>query len=535
MAAREVLDLTDVAAADPARTGGKAAALSRSLAAGLPALPGFVLTTGESAEDELDEELSEHWRRLTDDGRRSVVVRSSGVAEDAVNASLAGQFRTELDVRGEPAFLAAVRVVLDSAGPLRPEMAVLVQPYARATVGGIAFAIDPASGKRRLTVAATRGGPDRLVSGEVTGAFFHLTRGGRARSGDLEATTAAELAEAGPTAARCRQLARLVRATGRLFGGPQDVEWAVVDDRLVLFQSRPVTTGTGSRGRLLGPGPVAETFPEPLAPLEVDLWVDPLREALTEAVVLAGTATRSRAESTPIVDVVDGWVVADLALLDAGPTSQVRTLLNPLVGFRKLRTSWRVGRLRPALPGLARDTLVATDALLADVPALDALADRDLLALLDHTRQALTAVHGYEVLSGMLLRDTGTGGSALQGAVQLAPAARAEGLDDEEVVAREPGVLALTPPTICPSVRLPADLVSRPPGPGAEEQVPTGHPERTDTAVDPVVLLREALRLRARWLQELGARAASELGHRLAARGILTDWAEIRTCRLSDL
>src|SRR4051794_29965925 len=477
MAAREVLDLTDVAAADPARTGGKAAALSRSLAAGLPALPGFVLTTGESAEDELDEELSEHWRRLTDDGRRSVVVRSSGVAEDAVNASLAGQFRTELDVRGEPAFLAAVRVVLDSAGPLRLEMAVLVQPYARAEVGGIAFAVDPASGKRRLTVAAAPGGPDRLVSGEVTGAFFHLTRTGRPRRGDLDEAAAAELAEAGLTAARCRRLARLVRAAGRLFGGPQDVEWAVVDDRLVLFQSRPVTTGTGSRGPLLGSGPVAETFPEPLAPLEVDLWVDPLREALSEAVVLAGTATRSRAESTPIVDVVDGWVVADLALLDVATTSQIRTLLNPFAGFRKLRTSWRVGRLRPALPGLARDTLAATDALLAEVPALDALADRDLLALLDHSRRALTAVHGYEVLSGMLLRDTGTGGSALQGAVRLARAARAEGLDDEEVVAREPGVLALTPPTICPSVRLPADLAGGPLDPG--ETGPAGHPRPT--------------------------------------------------------
>src|SRR4051812_36662369 len=108
MAAREVLDLTDSGAADPARTGGKAAALSRSLAAGLPALPGFVLTTGSDEdgldEDGLDEALSQHWRRVTDDGRHSLVVRSSGVAEDAANASLAGQFRTELDVRGESAF-----------------------------------------------------------------------------------------------------------------------------------------------------------------------------------------------------------------------------------------------------------------------------------------------------------------------------------------------------------------------------------------------------------------------------------------------
>src|SRR4051812_12388972 len=200
MVAREVLDLTDTRAADPYRTGGKAAALSRSLAAGLPALSGFVLTTGKGAEDGVDEALSEHWRRLSGDGGQSLVVRSSGVAEDAASASLAGQFRTELDLRGEAAFLEAVHAVLDSAGPLRDEMAVLVQPFASASVGGIAFAVDPASGKRRLTVAATVGGPDRLVSGEVTGAFFHLGRTGRPRAGDLDEQSWDELAGAGLTA-----------------------------------------------------------------------------------------------------------------------------------------------------------------------------------------------------------------------------------------------------------------------------------------------------------------------------------------------
>ena len=88
-----------------------------------------------------------------------------------------------------------------------------------------------------------------------------------------------------------RRLVALSTAVARVFGGPQDVEWAVgTDGQLWLLQSRPVTTeirGVPS-GPSTAPGPVAETFPEPLAELEHDLWVPPLREAVREAVLLAG-------------------------------------------------------------------------------------------------------------------------------------------------------------------------------------------------------------------------------------------------------
>ena len=53
----------------------------------------------------------------------------------------------------------------------------------------------------------------------------------------------------------------------------------------------PPRSGACPRGPVYGPGPVAETFPEPLTELERDLWVPPLREAVREAVLLAGAAT----------------------------------------------------------------------------------------------------------------------------------------------------------------------------------------------------------------------------------------------------
>ncbi|MBL7518539.1 pyruvate, phosphate dikinase, partial [Frankia sp. CNm7] len=47
--------------------------------------------------------------------------------------------------------------------------------------------------------------------------------------------------------------------------------------------------------------------------------------------------------------------------------------------------------------------------------------------------------------------------------------------------------------------------------------------------------LREALRLRARWLHELTARIAMELGRRLTARGLLDDPAAVTGLRLDEL
>ncbi|HEX2117776.1 MAG TPA: PEP-utilizing enzyme [Acidimicrobiales bacterium] len=52
---------------------------------------------------------------------------------------------------------------------------------------------------------------------------------------------------------------------------------------------------------------------------------------------------------------------------------------------------------------------------------------------------------------------------------------------------------------------------------------------------DRAAVLREALRLRARWLQELTSRAAWELGERLARRGVVTGAEAVRGLRLDEL
>src|SRR5690606_34571487 len=100
---------------------------------------------------------------------------------------------------------------------------------------------------------------------------------------------------------------------------------------------------------------VAETFPAPLAPLEADLWVPPLEEALRHALVLAGVATAEHLGDSPLVITVDGVVAVDLDATGEAVRPGLAGRLDPRPQVRRLLSAWRIGRLRAALPGLAED------------------------------------------------------------------------------------------------------------------------------------------------------------------------------------
>jgi len=206
--------------------------------------------------------------------------------------------------------------------------------------GGVLFGVDPVSGRTdRRVASAVEGGPEPLVSGEVQGSQYLLEANGKIL--DFTRADGPEL-----PARDLRRLAALSSDAARVFGTPQDVEWAIATDgRLWLLQSRPMTTEIRGvpQGPVYGPGPVAETFPEALAELEHDLWVPPLRDA----VVLAGMATRKEVDASEIVVSVAGHGAIDLRL--AGEITPKRRLSEKLVprhAVRRLRGAWQVGRLR---------------------------------------------------------------------------------------------------------------------------------------------------------------------------------------------
>jgi pyruvate,water dikinase len=523
----EVVSLDDITAR-ASGLGAKASNLAVARAAGLPVVDGFVippaLASAMAATDDRTQlaqfdDVRAAWASLSRNGSDPVVVRSSSVAEDTTASSQAGVFESVVDVRGWDHFLDAVRAVAGSAtrahgAAAHLPLAVLVQRHVDPARSGVLFTADPVTGRTdHVLVAIVEGGPQGLVSGIESGTRLVLDRHGRIAEGPRERSPL-------PRPER-RALVQLAKRAEALFGGPQDIEWAFRGDgQPVLLQSRPVTVvGPTASGPVFGPGPVAETFPDPLQPLEQDLWIDPLRAALRISLELTGGASRRALDRSPLVVVIDGRPAIDLDLLE-GQHARRRglALLDPRPPARHLRVAWQVGRLRAGLPGLVADVVGAIDRDLAAVPALGSLSDEALLQLLDRARVALRAAHGYELLAGTLTVDDG--GTGADHALARLDAGRRAERSDPEIIAADPVVLSLVPPSIAGRTRLPA-------GSDGFAVLPAGDLGTLGP--------RESLRLRIRWLHELTARAAFALGERLTAAGILVRPAAVAGLTLESL
>jgi len=200
--------------------------------------------------ENLCEQLAAAYRRL---GAGTVAVRSSATAEDLPGHSFAGQYETILGVTSWEGCLDAIKACWASLWTERAyeyrsrngidhqqvEMAVIVQRQIDANVAGVAFTLDPVTGSpSRIVIESCFGLGDALVSGRVQPDRIVL------RKKNLELlrhSTAGNEANASLGLKIARKLARCVRKLEKRFGGPQDVEWAVLDGRIWFLQARPIT------------------------------------------------------------------------------------------------------------------------------------------------------------------------------------------------------------------------------------------------------------------------------------------------------
>lgn len=528
-----VLGLGDKRALDPEIAGAKAANLARALQGGFTVLDGFVVTVegtrvfstqrARQVGRDLEKLLKKRWASLSAEGTLPLVVRSSSSAEDGHDSAMAGMFTSVLDVETWADFRRALQTVVESArivdlvaeAETFAPMAVLVQPQLAPEWGGVLFGVDPVTGRTdHLVVAAVEGRPDALVSGTVEGHRYVLTHGARIVEQSAGAT--------GLPKPVLKRLTTLAERAAAHFGGAQDVEWALNGDDLIMLQSRPVTAVADPRsatGPVLGPGPVAETFPQPLTTLETDLWVEPVRVAIAEVLGLTGAASKKTLTKSPIVTTVGGRVAADLRLLGAFPGKKTFfQRIDPRPPSRRLAAAWRTGRLRAALPVIAATMIEKVDDDLAAVPELAQLDNAEIVEMLRRCRQALVSLHAHEVMFGLLADDEYSVTAASLGLRHLA-AARTEGLADDDIVAMRPEALALVAPSIAKAVVLPDtdSMLLR------SQEGDTSLPQR------------EALRLRARWVQELSARAVRTLATRLQADGKTANVAALGTLTFDEL
>ena len=290
--------------------GGKASSLLRLCQAGLPVPPGFVLTTGFFAQWSASVMTTEAWRFIAamdhpamascsealkehcqdlkfTPAQREILasalrhvgndtclwaVRSSSPAEDELDASCAGLYRTEIGVRTE-GLEDAIRRVFSSSfeervisylrahgrTPGRPSMAVIIQKLVPADISGIAFSANPVTNSREeIVINAGWGLGETIVAGQSSPDELVLPRHGStiiARKRGAKET--ALFARPGGGVRECHGyrseqfcldgydpfiLRDLVLRAEAVFGDAVDVEWAGQDGGLVILQARPITT-----------------------------------------------------------------------------------------------------------------------------------------------------------------------------------------------------------------------------------------------------------------------------------------------------
>ena len=232
------------------------------------------LITGTEIPEDVATEILEAYRSFGGEEEAFVAVRSSATAEDMPDASFAGQQETFLNVR-EDALLERIRDCWASLFTQRAiyyrnrqgydnesvDIAVVVQRMVDAEKSGVMFTSHPSTGEPEAVIESAWGLGEAVVSGSVspdnyvydrrTDEILDVTVADKktkmCKDPDSGETVEVEVEENRRTerVLSDAEIERLVEIGERVeshYGGPQDVEWAIVGDDVFMLQSRPVTT-----------------------------------------------------------------------------------------------------------------------------------------------------------------------------------------------------------------------------------------------------------------------------------------------------
>ncbi|MFD8496065.1 phosphoenolpyruvate synthase [Amycolatopsis sp. NPDC059657] len=222
--------------------------------------------------DELRDATVNAYRELGEDV--IVAVRSSATGEDGAEASFAGMNASFTNVHGEDMLaerivacwmsLFSPRVISYRASrgfTGEPAIAVVVQRMIPADRAGVIFTADPRTGERgQVVIEAVLGQGEAIVSGAVEPDTYVVAKDDlrvvSARIGHQSHKIIAEVGggdvkvDLAPQAGRRRvlddttvlELARIATRVEDHYGIPQDLEFALAENKIWLVQSRPITT-----------------------------------------------------------------------------------------------------------------------------------------------------------------------------------------------------------------------------------------------------------------------------------------------------
>ncbi len=255
-----------------------------------------------------------------------VAVRSSATAEDLPDHSFAGQQQSYLNVQGIDILIESVikcwaslwsttaisyrnRAGIDHS---TIAMGVVVQTMIAADIAGVMFTVNPTTGdKNKMVINAAYGLGEAVVSGRVTPDLYMIDRESSASIETIIGDKALKITPANEcgvivnklpereqltqtlTAEQIVELANIALRVEKFFGGlPQDIEWAIAENRIYLLQSRPITAMPAEPAKEVKwepptPGSkwvhrqVVENMPDPLSPLFDELYLNGLDDSAT--------------------------------------------------------------------------------------------------------------------------------------------------------------------------------------------------------------------------------------------------------------
>ncbi|CAN5336296.1 phosphoenolpyruvate synthase [soil metagenome] len=326
--------------------GGKASNLVELMRHKLPVPPFYVI-----APEILEQAYLRHWgRRFKDDIRESdlserirqakqsslldlpdcllsltkpvtFAVRSSAKDEDG-QRSFAGQLSSFLNVQADEV-LEKVFQVFASAFERRALAyrklnrlgeseipSVIVQLMVPAASAGVIFSHDPVSlNDSQALVAITRGLADKLVDGAVDGSTLFINRKSRSCLPASELISKAAL----------EQLLSLLEQCEEIFGGPQDIEFAIASEHVYLLQARAITTCKKSNDttRVFDGSNIQESYPGITSPMTFSFIKSAYQEVYKSFCRLMGVSEKTiQAEGDlfgSMLSYIDGRVYYNLA------------------------------------------------------------------------------------------------------------------------------------------------------------------------------------------------------------------------------
>lgn len=237
-----IKNLKDIKKSEINLFGGKATNLGFLIQNGFNVPEGFCISTKVNVIDSKTKiEIIKKFKKL----ESAVAVRSSATAEDSKKSSFAGQFDTFLNIINEKQLFNAIERCRNSIKSIRANayiknkkmqnlrMAVIVQKMINADYAGVIFTIDPIN-KKGILIEIVRGLGEKLVSGKITPNNYFIGRRifntkGRTESFNVNSSL-------------IKKLAKTALKIESLYKFPQDIEFCVKNNEILILQSRPITT-----------------------------------------------------------------------------------------------------------------------------------------------------------------------------------------------------------------------------------------------------------------------------------------------------